>query len=183
MKQKLNYIINIIFKEKLFLSKLYRYIDPKKDIFYILSLIGISISIFFYFNLTKFTLYGDDAYIDASFINFFADNFPNVNYYPFWYSGLSGFTNLRGLRHIILGLVSRFFNIDGAVTTNICLLLSLTLIPILYYLLSRALKINKKLSFCFSVLPLTTPAFWNWSIRGGAYARVFTLPLLLISII
>jgi len=129
---------------------------------------------------------GDDVFVWMGKARFLFDNFPripswdpatNLGTKPFMGNGISP------LIYWLIALVTKAFLIkDVAITFHFFFLLSFFAIGLSIFFLGKVLGIPSFLSFCFALLFWTTPALWT-IITGGAYDRIFYLPLIFLCII
>ncbi len=146
----------------------------------------LSIIVFFIgYYLGAWTGYpkGDDVYWHLSSIKFVADNFPNIDWYPYNYSGYHLFSKYPYLSYLIIASVYKITGIELEILFEGFFFISLALFGASIFKLSRLLNIPRLDSIALSLLIFTVPAFWNLSIFGGAYIRIFTLPFIIFSII
>ena len=144
----------------------------------------LSIFIFFIgFSINAWTGYpkGDDAYWHLSNIQFIADNFPNISWYPYNFYGHEIFSIYPVFSYLIIAFIHMLTGIGLETLLKAGLLGSFVLLGCSIFRLSRLLNIPRLEGMVFSLLIFSTPAFWNWSTFGGAYLRSFALPFIFLS--
>ncbi|VVB84167.1 Uncharacterised protein [uncultured archaeon] len=126
---------------------------------------------------------GDDAYLHLTKIKFIIDNFPNVGWNPYQYFGYEPFNTYPYVPYLILAAV---YKITGASLETLLiggLLFSLILFGTSILKLTRLLNISRAMGIVLSLLIFSTPVFWNWSLVGGAYLRLYALPFMILSVL
>lgn len=116
---------------------------------------------------------GDDAETHAAIILFVSKNWPNINWYPNWYSGLPLFLGYQPLAYFFWGLFTKATGFSVASTLFLFTALSYLLTAIALYALIYKITSNRYSALLAPILLITSGSFICPLITGGTYTRVF----------
>jgi hypothetical protein len=127
-------------------------------------------------------LKGDDVFFHAANVRFVAENFPHIWWFPNSHGGEPLMLSYPIAPYLLMAGLARL-GLQLDVVFRLFLAASLIGIVIGLYFLARRLRLGRLLSFGIAFLPLTSHAFWSWSLVGGAYQRVGAIAFLILSIL
>lgn len=149
---------------------------------YIVIAIFVVIIGWYYGALTAAPL-GDDAFLHAGKIQFITNNFPNINWYPYWYLGFDMFESYPPTYYFLVGLTNVITGVSVTQLMVFFLFLAMFLLGVSVYKFSKCLDLPWYVGVLFSLMFLSFPAVWGSTLTGGAYLRSFSLPFYFISLI
>jgi hypothetical protein len=123
----------------------------------------------YYSNFPK----GDDAQMHAALTLFISKNWPHINWYPNWYSGLPIFLSYHPLAYFTWGLFVKTTGLSVATTLFLFTALSYILTAIALYVLIYKMTSNRYSAFLSSILLVTSGSFISPLLTGGIYTRMF----------
>jgi len=125
---------------------------------------------------------GDDAYTHVGKVLFLLRNFPNVNWYPYWYLGFDVFRGYPATFYIVLAITHILTRVSVPSIMVAYFFLSMVLLGVGIYEFSRLLYLPRSISVGLAIMTLLFPVSWAWTVTGGAYIRSFALPFFIVSI-
>jgi len=123
---------------------------------------------------------GDDSFLHAGKIQFITDNFPIINWYPYWYLGFDIFESYQPTYYLLVGLAHVITGISIPNLIVIFLFLAKFLLGVSIYKFSKYLGSPWYISVGFALIFISLP---TWTVTGGAQIRVFAQPFLIFSIV
>jgi hypothetical protein len=118
---------------------------------------------------------GDDAIFTVSRIQNLAQNFPNILWNPYAFNGYDPTIFYPWSVYLIPALlVAAGFN--PILVFHFDFVISFLLLGLSIYYLCLKLGTNRLVAISMPLIIWSTNAFWNNSIWGGAYERIFDLP-------
>jgi len=165
------------------INKIFYYLKDAPDYIDYLLLSILIFLIGYYLGAWAGYLKGDDAYWHLSSIKFIADNFPNIDWYPYNFFGYDIFPKYPYFSYLIMAFIYKITGTELETLLKVVFLSSSVLLSLSILKLSRLLNIPRLEGIALSLLIFTAPAFWNITILGGAYQRIIALPFIIFSFI
>src|SRR3990170_4446879 len=153
---------------------------PRKFLFDILLIVtyivlfSLPLNIFggffgYYSNFPK----GDDAQTHAALTLFVSKNWPQINWYPYWYSGVPIFLSYHPLVYFFWGIFTEATTLPVTSTLFLFTALSYSLTAIALYVLVHKITSNRYSAFLSPILLTTSGGFISPLLAGGIYTRLF----------
>ena len=162
---------------------LFRKIKFKEHLLPYLVIAVFVIVIGWYYGALTANPLGDDAFLHVGKIQFITDNFPNINWYPYWYLGFDMFESYPPTYYFLVGLTNVMTGVSVTQLMVFFLFFAMFLLGVGVYKFSEYVDLPWYVGMVFSLMFLSLPAVWGSTITGGAYLRSFSLPFYVISLI
>jgi hypothetical protein len=124
---------------------------------------------------------GDDAFLHVGRVLFILKNFPDINWYPYWYLGFDTFKTYSPTYYFLLAIVHLVTGVNVQVLIVSFFFISMTLLGIAIYKFSLVLDLPRWVGVGLAIMLISSYYSWQWSIVGGAYLRNFSLPFFIFS--
>ena len=125
--------------------------------------------------------FGDDSIQFVGMIGFLASGLPHVFWDPHSFAGYSPTTGLSWVNYLPPVILVKI-GFDPVSAFHFSFVIVLILYGLSVYFLSRVLGATRLVSIFLPILAWSTNSYWSGTIWGGAYNRVFTLPLSLVAL-
>jgi len=126
---------------------------------------------------------GDDAHTHAALTLFVSENWPHINWYPDWYSGLPIFLSYHPLAYFFWGLFVRLTDISATSTLFLFTAVSITLTAIALYALIFKITSSRYAALASPILLTTSGGFISPLLAGGIYTRLFATMFWMLSLV
>lgn len=120
---------------------------------------------------------GDDGTKWVSLAQFTSLGFPDIMWDHKWFLGYNPHLTNSPLFSLSIMLISYITGLPVLESFHTIFFLSVLGTGLVVFGLTRALKIPRVFGVALAFLLWSTPAYWNYSIWGGAYDRVMAIPI------
>jgi len=126
---------------------------------------------------------GDDAHTHAALTFFVSENWPHINWYQNWYSGLPIFLSYHPLAYFFWGFFVRLTGFSPASTLFLFTAVSIPLTAIALYTLIFRMTSSRHAALASSILLTTSGGFISPLLAGGIYTRLFATMFWMFSLV
>lgn len=120
---------------------------------------------------------GDDTLVHIANVSYLAKDFPNIFWNPSSFNGYSSTIGFPWAVYAPLGLLV-YLGLDPEQVFQGAFIFYFLLFGLSAYYFATKVGSPRRVAICISILVWAAVGYWEYSVRGGAYTRVFSLPFM-----